>query len=156
MEENKHSMTQTMVAVEPAQSQPDHPNPHLDSPSWWSYFFAGGYSWRWFRSPHLYFHPNLEYTPGPNPFTVYDGMGRERTYNQPFECYLDPLTGKVKKLYVQAPESLCRLSANAPNATWRRTPIRNATSILLRIANLPFRHVDPERRDDIFQFQLKD
>jgi hypothetical protein len=134
----------------------DHPNPYLDVPSWWSILRAGGYSWRWFSSPHLYFPPNLEYVPGPSPFTVIDGRGRQKTYDKPFECYIDPFTGKIEKLYVQAPESLCRLSASRPNATWKRTPIRNATPIVLRLANLPFRLIPLERRGDRHKYTAQD
>jgi hypothetical protein len=34
--------------TEPAAGCAAYPNPYLDVPSWWSYFFAGGFSWRWF------------------------------------------------------------------------------------------------------------
>ncbi|AEO67483.1 uncharacterized protein THITE_118127 [Thermothielavioides terrestris NRRL 8126] len=114
-------------------------NPELDCPSWWSYFFAGGYLWRWLSSPHLYFLGGLEYRANPSPFTVIDGLGGEKIYERPFECYIDPFTGKIRRLYVQAPNSLCRLFPKNANATWRRTPIRNASSIWFRLANLPFR-----------------
>jgi len=123
-------------------------SPYEDIPSWWSYIFAGDYSWRWFTSPHLYFRPGLEYEKTDDEFTVIDGLGREKTYHQPFECYIDPLTGKISKLYVQAPASLCRMPADKANNTWKRTPIRNATPILQRIANLPFRLIPPERRGE--------
>ncbi|SPQ25612.1 d9231210-e810-41bf-9b25-17d28832bb11 [Thermothielavioides terrestris] len=131
-------------------------NPELDCPSWWSYFFAGGYLWRWLSSPHLYFLGGLEYRANPSPFTVIDGMGREKTYERPFECYIDPFTGKIRRLYVQAPDSLCRLFPKNANATWRRTPIRNASSIWFRLANLPFRLVDRQRRGDISELQPRD
>jgi hypothetical protein len=133
-----------------------HPNPYLDVPSWWSYFFGGGFSWRWFSSPHLYFPSNLEYVPSAKPFTVIDGLGREKTYDKPFECYIDPFTGKIRRLYVQGPASLCHLSVKNPNATWRRTPIRNATSVLLRIANLPYRLIPLERRGEVHKFTAGD
>ncbi|GAB1315519.1 Heterokaryon incompatibility domain-containing protein (Fragment) [Madurella fahalii] len=134
----------------------NHPNPYQDVSSWWSAFFTGGYSWRWFTSPQLYFRPNLEYIPGPAPFTVIDGLGREKTFDKPFDCYIDPFTGKIETLYVQAPESICQLSATSPNATWKRTPIRNVTPIALRIANLPFRFIPAERRGDRSRFMAED
>lgn len=139
-----------------ADNAADYPNPYLDVPSWWSYFFAGGFSWRWFSAPHLYFPSNLEYVPSPNPFTVIDGLGRETTYDKSFECYIDPFTGKIRRLYVQAPASLCLLSTKSPNSTWRRTPIRNATSVLLRIANLPYRLIPLERRGEVHKFRSHD
>ncbi|KAK4234185.1 hypothetical protein C8A03DRAFT_47424 [Achaetomium macrosporum] len=146
-----------MAQVPPLGSGPaDYPNPHQDVPSWWSIFFGRGWKWRWFGNPHLYFRPNLEYVPGPTRFTVIDGLGREKTYDKSFDCYLDPFNGKIETLYVQAPESLCRLSATRPNATWKRTPIRNATPLLLRLANLPFRFVPVERRGDISQYNAAD
>lgn len=138
--------------TQPAAGDTAHPNPYLDVPSWWAYFFEGGFSWRWFSSPQLYYRPNLEYVPSPNRFTVIDGLGREKSYDQPFECCIDPSTGKIEKLYVQAPLSLCRLSATAPNATWKRTPIRNVSSFVLRIANLPYRFIPGERRADVSKF----
>ena len=120
------------------------------------HFFGGGYSWRWFSSPHLYFPSNLEYVSGPNPFAVIDGLGRVKTYDKPFECYIDPFTGKIKRLYVQAPDSICRLSAKKPNATWNRTPIRNAASIVVRLANLPYRFVPAERSGKVRRYNGAD
>jgi hypothetical protein len=107
-------------------------------------------------TPHLYFPSNLEYVPSTNGFTVIDGLGREKTYDKPFECYIDPFTGKIRRLYVQAPASLCLLSAETPNATWRRTPMRNATSVLLRIANLPYRFIPLERWEKVQSFTVAD
>ncbi|KAK4223943.1 hypothetical protein QBC38DRAFT_36148 [Podospora fimiseda] len=120
--------------------------PQVDIPSWWSYFFSGGYSWRWFETPHLYFRPGLEYKKAESEFTVIDGLGREKTYDRPFECYIDPSTGKISKLYVQAPGFLCRQPANKGNGTWKRTPINNVTPIMLRISNLPYRVLPVRRR----------
>ncbi|KAK1757075.1 hypothetical protein QBC47DRAFT_412412 [Echria macrotheca] len=127
-------------------SGPRYPNPYEDIPSWWSYFFSGGYSWRWFSKPHLYFRPGLEYKKTESPFTVIDGLGREKTYDRPFECYIDPATGKIETLYVQAPGMLCRMSSSESNCTWKRTPINNVTPILLRIANIPYRAIPAKRR----------
>lgn len=123
-----------------------YPNPYEDIPSWWSYFFSGGYSWRWFDSPHLHFRPGLEYRRTASAFTVVDGLGREKTYDRPFECYIDPTTGKISKLYVQGPAMLCHQPASEANCTWKRTPINNVTPILLRIANLPYRVIPANRR----------
>ncbi|KAK4118234.1 hypothetical protein N657DRAFT_583995 [Parathielavia appendiculata] len=134
----------------------DHPNPYEDVSSWWTFFFTGGYSWRWFSNPHLYFRPNLEYVPGPAPFTVIDGLGREKSFDKPFDCFIHPFTGKIETLYVQAPKSICLSSVNRPNATWKRTPIRNVTPISLRIANLPFRFIPAERRGDRRKYRPED
>ncbi|CAP71654.1 uncharacterized protein PODANS_6_50 [Podospora anserina S mat+] len=132
-----------------------HPNPYQDVSSWWAAFFKGGFSWRWFGGPHLYFRPNLEYADS-TPFFVTDGLGREKVYNQPFECYIDPFTGKIEKLYVQAPSSICLLGSVDPNCTWKRTPIRNVTPFLLRVGNLPFRFIPAERRGHRSKFTFED
>lgn len=102
----------------------------------------------------MHFFPGIEYVP--RPFTVIDGRGREKTYKKPFECYLDPFTGKIKELYVQGPDSICRLSTACPNATWKRTPIRKAAPTAVRIANLPFYFIPPERRGDTRLFTTED
>ncbi len=127
-----------------------HPNPYRDVPSWWRYFFSGGYSWQWWSSPHLYFPPGLVYRRTEQPFVVPDAMGRETTHRAPFEGYPDPESGKIRELYVQAPESLCRLAV--PNATWNRTPIRNATSFWVRIADMRYAAVPAQRRYDSSMF----
>ncbi|KAK4173351.1 hypothetical protein QBC36DRAFT_58534 [Triangularia setosa] len=132
-----------------------YPNPYQDVSSWWTAFFQGGFSWRWFGEPHLYFRPNLEYVHSA-PFLVTDGLGREKAYNQPFECYIDPFTGKIEKLYVQAPSSICRMGVVNPNSTWKRTPIRNVTPFLLRVGNLPFRFIPAERRGHRSKFTAED
>ena len=140
-----------------------HPNPYQDVSSWWSIFFSGGYSWRWFERPHLYFRPLIEYVPPAthhddgSRFTVVDGLGREKPYDKPLECLIDPFSGRIQKLYVQAPASICRLpTAGNPNGTWKRTPVRNVTPIALRIANLPFRFVPAQRRYDRSLFTVED
>ncbi|KAK3381194.1 hypothetical protein B0H63DRAFT_545665 [Podospora didyma] len=121
-------------------------DPYEDIPSWWTYFFSSGGAWRWFESLHLYFRPGLEYRKPDSAFTVVDGLGREKTYDRPFECYIDPALGKISKLYVQAPGMLCRMPASEANCTWKRTPINNVTPIMLRIANLPYRVIPASRR----------
>ncbi|KAK4193995.1 hypothetical protein QBC40DRAFT_48483 [Triangularia verruculosa] len=145
------------MAGQPATAalQANHPNPYQDVSSWWNAFFQGGFSWRWFGGPHLYYRPNLEYADS-TPFFVTDGLGREKIYNQPFECYLDPFTGKIEKLYVQAPASICQLGVVNPNSTWKRTPIRNVSPFLLRVGNLPFRFIPAERRSHRSKFTVED
>ncbi|KAK4247701.1 hypothetical protein C7999DRAFT_31894 [Corynascus novoguineensis] len=137
----------------------DHPDPRSDLLSWWSvFFFKRGYSWRWFSRPRLYFPPGLEYKPWDDlgPVTFVDGRGREKTFDKPFDCYIDPFTGKIETLYVQAPYSICEASATSPNATWNRTPIRNVSPMSLRIANLPFRFVTADRRANLALYTPKD
>ena len=116
---------------------------------------GGGFSWRWFESPSLYFRPGLEYVPQ-GPFTVIDGLGREKTYDKPIECQINPFTGKIDTLYVQAPHSVCLMSKTNPNCTWKRTPIRTVTPIMLRIANLPFMFIPRGRRHDPSQYTVED
>jgi len=120
-------------------------NPYGDLPSWWAFFWAGGWSWRWFGRPKLYFRAGLEYAEQA-PFSVVDGLGRNKTFTQPFECHVDPVTGKLETLYVQAPASICSLGRTQPNGTWKRTPVRTVAPMALRIANLPFMFVPRDRR----------
>ena len=125
-------------------------------PSWWECFWSGNYDWRW-SSPHLCSRSKLEYVPiTKTPFSVVDGLGRKKVFRKPFECYIDPFSGKIKKLYVQAPGSICHLSGDKANATWGRTPIRNATPIWLRVADLPYRGIPIGRRGDSSKFTAED
>ncbi len=137
-------------------SNTPHPNPYLDVPSWWEYFLSGQYDWQW-ASPHLYFKSKLQYTPRPARLAVVDALGRKKFYSKPFECYIDPFSGKFKELCVQAPRSICQLAtSDNPNATWNRTPIRNAVPFWQRLADLPYRGIPVERRGDSAKFTAKD
>ncbi len=131
------------------------PNPYADISGWWSAFLSSGWSWRWFEKPHLYFRPRLEFVPQQK-FAVIDGLDRKKVYDKPFDCYLDPVTGKIQTLYVQATESICQLSVNQPNATWKRTCIRNVSPVFLRVANMPFRFVPEDRRHDTSKYTVED
>lgn len=154
--EGEHDQTQTANYSQTMTGQPNpgYPNPRDDVPSWWSVLFKGRYYWRWFSRPSLYFRPGLEYTP--RPVNIIDGLGREHKFDKPFDCFIDPFTGKIETLYVQAPYSLCLASAARPNATWKRTPIRDVSPLALRVANLPFRFIPPERREDRTKYTNKD
>ncbi len=122
---------------------------------WWSAFMMPNWTWRWFDAPHLFFKPKLEYRRRGD-IAVVDGFGRKKIYSKPFDCYLDPVTGKIKTLYVQATESICIRSGVDPNCTWKRTFIRNTSPILLRIANIPFRFVPECRRHYISNYTAAD
>ena len=128
-----------------------HSNPYNDSAGWWSALFARNFNWRWSESPHLYYEPSLEYTPGERYLTV-DGMGREKEYERTFDCTINPLSAKLEKLYVQAPDSICHL----PNATWERTVIRDVAPLFLRLANLPFNSIPRHRRNDVSKYTSED
>lgn len=133
---------------------PDYPNPYLDAPSTWTVFWAGGWNWRWFSSPNIYFRPGLKYKK--REVTIIDGLGREKKFDRPFDCFIDPLTGKIETLYVQAPYSICRASATHPNATWKRNLIVNATPLPLRVANIPFSFIPRDRRGDRSKYTAED
>lgn len=131
------------------------PSGHVDASGWWAALSIGGFSWRWFTSPRLYFRPGLEYT-SQGPFIVVDGMGRLKQFEKPIDCFIDPETGKIETLYVQSTNSICALSRSAPNATWKRTVIRNVSPMFLRAANLPFRFISAERRYDRSLYTTED
>ncbi|KAH7120254.1 hypothetical protein B0J13DRAFT_567684 [Dactylonectria estremocensis] len=108
---------------------------------WWSAFFKGGFNWRWLDSPSLHYRPKLRYcTHGK--YVTFDGMGREAVHDELFDATIDPETGEYVKLYVQAPVDLCL----HPNATWKRTVIRNVAPLFVRFANIPFSYVPEDRR----------
>src|SRR3569833_374496 len=120
---------------------------YADASGWWEAFFGGGFNWRWDTSPHLHYKPGLQYR-SQGDFTVVDGLGRLKSYQKPFDCFIDPDTGKIETLYVQSTASICALSQSAPNATWQRTIIRNVSPMFLRAANLPFALIPATRRHD--------
>ncbi|KAH8881789.1 hypothetical protein GQ53DRAFT_886717 [Thozetella sp. PMI_491] len=149
-------MAQVIVPLEAVPNREGvYLDPCRDVSGWWSALMLPNWTWRWFDRPHLFFKPNLEYV-SHGDIEVVDGLGRTKTYKKAFECYLDPVTGKIKTLYVQATESICALSGTDPNCTWKRTCIRNVSPIPLRVANLPFRFVPEERRHDISKYTVED
>ncbi|KAM5363631.1 hypothetical protein ACJZ2D_011915 [Fusarium nematophilum] len=122
-----------------------------DVGGWWSAFFNGGFNWRWFDSPSLYYRPKLRYCPQ-GKYATFDGMGRERVQDELFDATIDPETAEYVKLYVQAPADLCL----APNATWKRTVIRNVAPLFVRFANIPFSCVPDDRRHDFSKYTPED
>ena len=125
----------------------DFINPSHDTTGWWMAFAQGGWAWRWFSTPRLYFRPGLEYFVGGS-FQVIDPMSRCRTYNRIFDSVFNPQTGRLETLYVQSTDSLCYASRSRPNSTWKRTVMRNVAPMYLRVANLPFRPIPGNRRND--------
>ncbi len=113
-----------------------------DIRGYWRTFFRFDYAWRWGAKPHLHFPAGQEYTQT-DEYIAIDGMGREFRDRRPFECTIDPTTGKFQTLYVQATDSICKLS----NATWKRTVVRNVAPKFLRCANIPFQMIPTERVD---------
>ncbi|KAH6986909.1 hypothetical protein EDB80DRAFT_817542 [Ilyonectria destructans] len=122
-----------------------------DVGGWWSAFFKGGFNWRWLDSPSLYYRPKLRYSTQ-GKYVTFDGMGREKVHDELFDATIDPETGEYVKLYVQAPMDLCLL----PNATWKRTVIRNVAPLFVRFANIPFSYVPEDRRYDFSSYTPED
>jgi hypothetical protein len=58
---------------------------------------------------------------------VHEGLEDDR--------YLSPYNGHLAKLVVQATQDVYD---GARNATWRRTFVRNASLLFIRVANYPF------------------
>lgn len=80
--------------------------------------------------------PNYYQAPGiPHPEEVHshhrDLMGRSK-YFEPGDYYLSPTGRHLAKLMVQCSQEV--YDAN-PNSTWRRTFVRDASPLLLRVAN---------------------
>lgn len=97
-------------------------------------------AWRWSR-PRLHYPASLEYKPGQEYFAV-DGMGRRKKGSQRFECTINPFTGKLERLCVQAAGSLCALK----NSTWDRTIVRSSPPRMLRLALFPTSAIHWTRR----------
>ncbi|RKK87872.1 hypothetical protein BFJ68_g17001 [Fusarium oxysporum] len=112
-----------------------------DVGGWWSAFVKGGFNWRWLDSPRLFYRPKLRYSTQ-GKYITFDGMGREKLHDELFDATIDPETAEYVELYVQAPANLCVL----PNATWKRTVIRNVAPLFVRFANIPFSYVPEDRR----------
>jgi len=118
---------------------------------YWPTFFLGGYSWRCFGHPKLYFRPGLDYTVT-DEFVATDGMGRALRSRRPFECTINPVDGKFQKLYVQATDKICGL----PNGTWKRTIVRNAAPGFFRFASLPYKFVPRNRVNHVSRYTWVD
>ena len=141
----------------------DSNHEYNDVAGWWAAFRRGGFSRGFQAGPDarwvfLYYKPGLQYRERETgPFTVHDFMGREERHTRPFDCTVDPLTCRIVPLCVQAPDSICALSAGPnPNCTWSRTVMRNAAPNALWAAELLFMFVPPERRGDFAQYTLRD
>jgi len=94
-----------------------------------------------------YYKPGLRYKTGGR-FLYFDFMGRRTEHNRTFDCVLEPESGKVETLCVQALDSICALSNQSPNCTWYRTMMRDASPKTLWAAGLPYIFVDKKRRDN--------
>jgi len=121
-------------------------DPYRDAGGKYSAFFRGGCKWRWPGFPHLYYPAGLKYTKV-DQFTFHDQLGRKPTFTQPFDCTINAGDGKLNTLYVQATDSVCNLSSTNPNSTWKRTVIRNVSPFYLRISDMTFRLIPPQRRN---------
>lgn len=130
-------------------------DPYRDAKGKWAAFLRGGFNWRWFTFPHLYYPPGLRYKKVEK-FTFHDALGRQLEYDRAFDCTISPDNGRLETLYVQATDSICQMSATQPNCTWKRTPIRNVSPWFLRISNLPFSLIEPERRNDPSKYTSED
>jgi hypothetical protein len=124
-------------------SQASPPSGIRDVGNWWTALFNGNVSFKW-RYPMLYFKSSLKYKRLANSFTVKDGMNRDTTFSRPFECTIDPDTGRYETLCTQAPESICGVA----DRTWNQTIVRHVAPPLLRIANLSVILIPPERRNN--------
>jgi hypothetical protein len=114
-----------------------------DARGWNNAYIAGKYTWRWGLRPRLYYPASLQYKPGQEYFAV-DGMGRRRKGTQPFECTINPVSGKFERLCVQTRDSFCQLQ----NSTWDRTIMRNSAPGMLRLSQFPFRGILLSKRHD--------
>jgi hypothetical protein len=122
-----------------------------DIGGWWSAFVKGGFNWRWLDSPRLYYRPKLRYSTQ-GKYVTFDGMGRETILDELFDATIDPETAEYVKLYVQAPADLCLV----PNATWKRTIVRNVAPLFVRFANIPFSYVPEDRRFTFSSYTRED
>ncbi|EFR05216.1 hypothetical protein MGYG_08230 [Nannizzia gypsea CBS 118893] len=115
-----------------------------DSRGFWSALVQASGTWnlRWRPKPRLYYPAGKAYKKTQQPFVAVDGLGMTFNLSQPFECIMNPSTGTLEKLCVQAPDSVCELK----NSTWDRTVIRNVAPKSLFVALLPFSRIPSERR----------
>lgn len=91
--------------------------------------------------------PNYYQPPGiPHPEDLHshhrDAMGRSK-YFMPGDYYLSPTDFHLAKLMVQCSQEV--YDAN-PNCTWRRTFVRDASPLLLRVANWVLESIPNEER----------
>lgn len=123
---------------------------------YWTTFFHGirgrEYSWRWYQKPFLYYPAHVAYTPTLNEFVATDSLGRVTRSRWPFECTINPNTGKYERLCVQTTNPLCVLE----NSTWDRTVIRNVTPKFLRFAVLPLSMIPRERRTNFSNYTRRE
>ena len=135
-----------------------HEDAFVEAGGWFRAFFhlrIFGGRWRLarqFQRPHMYLEP-AHAEKKREEFTTVDGLGRIKHKNtSPFECTINPDSGKFEPLLVQAPKDIC----NMDNSTWRRTVIRNGSPIFLRVANLPYKFVDRSRRNNTGDYEILD
>jgi hypothetical protein len=130
-------------------------DPYRDTKGKWAALMRGGWNWRWFGFPNLYYPPGLKFT-SVDEFIFLDILGRKSKFTKPFDCTISPFNGKVQTLYVQATDSVCRMSRKNPNCTWKRTPVRNVSPWFLRLSNLAFSLIPRDRRNDPSKYTSAD
>jgi hypothetical protein len=133
------------MALTMATSTHEIVDPYEDTHGKYTAFLAGGWKWRFFGFPHLYYPSGLRYREIPAT-CFHDQLGRQRIITRPFDGLISPADARLETLYVQATDSICKLSSTSPNCTWKRTVIRNVSPFYLRVSNMVFRLVPPERR----------
>jgi hypothetical protein len=126
-----------------------------DIQGWWAAIRRGGYD-RSFHTPvWLHYKAGLQYK-AQGRFFFFDFMGRRTEHDRPFDCVLEPESGKVGALCVQTLDSVCALSKTDPNCTWDRTIIRDVSPKILWAARLPYVLIKKEKRDDASQYTFGD
>ncbi|KAM5451274.1 hypothetical protein MaudCBS49596_003980 [Microsporum audouinii] len=125
-----------------------------DSRGFWLTFLQSSrtWVWRWSASPHLYYPAGKAYKKRDRCFIAVDGLGSVIEGLRPFECIMNPSTGELERLCIQAPDSICELK----NSTWDRTLIRNVASKSLLVALLPFSRIPRERRSNPARYTPQD
>jgi len=123
-------------------------DPYRDITGKYAHFVKSGWNWRWFNFPNLYYPPGIKYAKREEKFVFEDVLGRKLEYIRPFDCTISTENGRLETLYVQASDSICELSKTSPNATWKRTCVRNVSPFFLRLSNLPFVLIPSDRRND--------
>ena len=105
------------------------------------------------KRPKLHF-PSQHPYPRLNGYRYFavDGMGREVSGDQPYECTIHPYTGKFERLCVQTLDSICTL----PNSNWDRTIIRQAGPNLLLLALYPRQGINKAKRGKVASWDRQD
>lgn len=130
-------------------------NLHIKSALGWSNpNFFHDRAWFSWSSPHSYQLPGEFYTKSPSStggakymnmiFKHRDVFRRKYAAFFNDDRFLDPLDGRVRKLFVQAIDELY----DAENdTTWRRTYIENVSPYIIRLAYWPYAHMPDPNAD---------